>query len=208
MNRRVGNRARVINELHALDATLRDALARLVEEAQPDVPLAHQGRRVAPCAQHLRQRELVLLDEARPADAREHAAVVDAKRHLPGEQTVAGGRADRGRRMRVGEPHPLARQPVEMRRGHFRLRVVAADVAVAEVVREDDEDVRIARVGGEGGGQQDSRQRQNSEPLLHEAERMVHGCSSRTPVFSPWSCVTSASVNARLKTARSSRWPT
>ena len=46
--------------------------------------------------------------------------------------------------MPVGETHALRRKPVDVRRGNFAaLRVVALDVAVAEVVGEDDEDVGL-----------------------------------------------------------------
>ena len=43
--------------------------------------------------------------------------------------------------MRLGEPHPFPRQPVDIRRPDLR-RAIAADIAVAQVVGEDDDDVR------------------------------------------------------------------
>ena len=56
--------------------------------------------------------------------------------------------------MSVGEAHALRREPVDVRRGNFpALRVVALDIAVTEVVGEDDEDVGLGGVrrGGSGG---------------------------------------------------------
>ena len=43
--------------------------------------------------------------------------------------------------MRIGEANALACEPVEMRRGHLALSVVAAHIAVAEIVGEDEQDV-------------------------------------------------------------------
>ena len=57
--------------------------------------------------------------------------------------------------MSVGEAHALRREPVDVGRGNFSaLRVVALDIAVTEVVGEDDEDVGLGgvRCGGGGGG--------------------------------------------------------
>ncbi len=45
--------------------------------------------------------------------------------------------------MRVREPHALAGEPVEIWCGNLRLRVVAADIAVTEIVREDEDDVGL-----------------------------------------------------------------
>ena len=43
--------------------------------------------------------------------------------------------------MCVRESHPLARELVEMRRGDLRFGAVATDIAIPEVIGEDDEDV-------------------------------------------------------------------
>ena len=40
-----------------------------------------------------------------------------------------------------------------MRCGHFRLRIVATDITIAEVIGEDDEDVRARRRGGVSGAE-------------------------------------------------------
>ena len=47
------------------------------------------------------------------------------------EERIARRRAQRGRRVRVREPHPLARESVHARRGDLALRVVAASLQLA-----------------------------------------------------------------------------
>ena len=59
------------------------------------------------------------------------------------EQSIARRRTDRPGRMRVGEPYAVAGEPVHVRRLDLR-RTVASDVAVAKIIREDDNDVRLA----------------------------------------------------------------
>ena len=47
--------------------------------------------------------------------------------------------------MTICETHALRREPVYVRRGYLpSLRVVALDIAVAEIIGEDDEDVGFA----------------------------------------------------------------
>ena len=47
--------------------------------------------------------------------------------------------------MRIGKPRAFPRKPVEVRRGNFRVRVVATEVAIAEIIGEDDDDIRRLR---------------------------------------------------------------
>ena len=54
--------------------------------------------------------------------------------------------------MRVGEAHPLRGELVEVRRGDLAARrIVGVDVAIAEVVGVEEDDVRLACVGGAKG---------------------------------------------------------
>ena len=46
--------------------------------------------------------------------------------------------------MGIGEPHPLARETIEVGRGDFGPIVVAAHVAVAKVIGEDEDDVGLS----------------------------------------------------------------
>jgi hypothetical protein len=71
---------------------------------------------------------------------------VDAKGHPAGKEAVTAGRADGGGGLGVGEAQPFAGEPVDVRRGDFGYGVVTADIPVAEVIGEDEDDV------GWGGG--------------------------------------------------------
>ena len=44
--------------------------------------------------------------------------------------------------MCIGEPHPLASQTIQIRRVNLRLGVVAAQVAVAQIIGKHNDDVR------------------------------------------------------------------
>ena len=67
-----------------------------------------------------------------------------------GENAVARRGADRGAGMRVGEGHASLGEFVEVGRLDFAIGVQRLDVAVAHVVREDENDIG-PRVGGVGG---------------------------------------------------------
>jgi len=57
--------------------------------------------------------------------------------------------------MGIGEQHPFAGEPVDVRRHDLRLRVVGGAIAVTHVVREDDEDVRFFGAGRVGCDSED-----------------------------------------------------
>ena len=66
----------------------------------------------------------------------------------PGQQAGARGGTDRGRRIAVREFDPFCRELVEVRRADLRVGE-AAQVAVAEVIAQEDDDVGLLR--GDGG---------------------------------------------------------
>ena len=76
----------------------------------------------------------------------------------PAEEGVAAGGADAGGAVRVGEAEPRGSETVEVRGGDPGTGVVAAEVAVAEVVGVEDQHVGqpggggVRQRGGEGGG--------------------------------------------------------
>ena len=75
--------------------------------------------------------------------------------------------------MPVGEAQALRREAVEVRRGDFAaLRVVALHIAVAEVVGEDEEQVRALRGRGHGCGVRRGREREQRQG---EQEEVFHG---------------------------------
>ena len=110
-----------------------------------EVVLAELPRRVAERLQQLRDRHVLGLEadvHAGHADLAQ-AGAVDA---LAGdERRAAGGAALLA--VGVGEPHPLVRDPVDVRRPVAHQPVaVAAQVRDPDVVAPDDEDVRFVRL--------------------------------------------------------------
>src|SRR5262245_445133 len=86
------------------------------------------------------------LNEPR-AEPPQHARLqLGAPGIAPRHQSVPRGGADRRAGMRIGENHPLRRDPIEIRRWNFSLRIKALHIAVAEVVAENEDDVGL-RVG-------------------------------------------------------------
>lgn len=63
------------------------------------------------------------------------------------QQGRAGRRAERTVRIRIGEPHPAHPDPVNVWRRNV-LATVDAEVGIAHVIGEDNEDVGLRRFGG------------------------------------------------------------
>ena len=108
------------------------------------------------CGQQLR-RALPLV-RLRGADVIRHACPL---RPASGEQRCARGRTHRAGRIRLRELHPLLRHAVEMRRVVERA-AVAPEVALAQIVGEEDDDVgplgsgdRIRQRSDHGAGEED-----------------------------------------------------
>ena len=139
---RVGNRPRVVDARHRLEAVLVDRAALPVREAQAHVPLAVQRGAIPLRAQHAGQREAGLFDQTGAAGAGEHAGDAGPELHSAGQDAVAAGRAHGRRTVGVGEAHALGRQPIEVRHRYSRLGVVAGHVAVAQIVGENQQNVR------------------------------------------------------------------
>ncbi len=155
-----------VDALHLLTFSRVNRLSGLVAKGQAHMPFADRRGGVALLPQHRRQGQATRGDQGGAAGALEHrAAIRHAKRHLAGHQAVARGRADRGGTMRVGEAHAFPREAVEMWRGDLRLVVVAAHIAVAEVVGEDEQDVR--RLGRARRRQRDAERENHERNLFH-----------------------------------------
>ena len=141
IKRTAGDGARVINAPHGCQSVLIDGLALLFIRGEAHVPFAEHGGSIALLLQQTGERQAALVDQARSAHASKYAAVVKPKSHAPGEQAVAGRRANGRGTVRIGEANALACEPVEMRRGHLALSIVAAHITVAEIVGKDEKDV-------------------------------------------------------------------
>ena len=105
--------------------------ARLAE-----APLADHRGAVAGVAQRHRHGDVLVAQRDFTVAADPDVPGVQA-----GHQRRARRRADRAPRVVLGEPDPFGRQPIEGRRLKLRLSV-RAQIAVAEVVRLDEDDVR------------------------------------------------------------------
>ena len=106
----------------------------------PQAPFSEQAGGIPGLAQHLRQRD-VLVAQRDAAAIAPHGRVA---RVVAGHQHAARRRALRTSRVRLGEPHPVARQTVQMRRPDALL-AVAAEMAIPQVVGVDQDNVRLWR---------------------------------------------------------------
>ena len=80
--------------------------------------------------------------------------------------------------MSIGETRALPCESIQMRRGNLRVGVVAAEVAVAEVIGEDVDDVGAHRLGGVRGerSKRGKREREKDETgRFHGGFRNRHG---------------------------------
>ena len=122
------------------------------------VPLADTGRRVSGRLQGFRQRDFTRRQPAGRTRT-EHARQPGARRKTAGHQSYATRGADRGRRVELGEAHALQSHAVKVRRADGGV-TVTTQVAIAEVIGEDDDKVRfIGFSGTEGQPQASGRQR-------------------------------------------------
>ena len=120
--------------------------SRLPRRAEAEVPLAHAARGVARGAQQLRQRHALGVDQQRVVGPDAAALRPCPPSVTAGQQAVSRGRTDRVRRVRVGEAHALFGQPVDVGGLDLR-RPIATQVAVAQIVGQDENDIRQSAAG-------------------------------------------------------------
>ena len=152
-----------------LSLVFRPPLRVFVLFAVAEVPFADGGGVVAFLLQQGGQVEAVRLDVER----RECAEDLMGKRSAPavasGEQGVAGGGADGGRRVAVGEAAAFGGESVDgWGADQFRVGAVAAGAPVAVVVGEDHDDV--GPIGGLRG-----QRKEQAEDESHVIWRQVRG---------------------------------
>ena len=178
--------ARVIDALHGGAFTRVDRLAGLIAKREPDVPFADRCGGVALLLQHPWQRELSGCDQRRPARALKHrAAIRHAKRHLPRHETVARRCANGGRAVCIGEHHAFARELVDVRRRNLRIGVVATHIAIAEVVSEDEKDIRRSRKCRMMNGECRKKQKEESHGHFEVPQSLVSSANISGSCF--WS---------------------
>ena len=107
-----------------------------------EVPLTYAGCAVAVLFCQGGNRDAIRCDQRFPPQRHDAGLEARAPMIAPSQQSVARGRANAGRRVPVGETHPLRGKLVDMRGGDFTsLRVVAPHITVTEVVGVEDHDV-------------------------------------------------------------------
>src|SRR5687767_12441563 len=110
-----------------------------------EMPFADTGCGVTCGLKRLGQRDFVVLNATGGART-EHACKSGSYRQPAGQQRRAAWRTNRSRGVELGEPHPFPRHAVEIRRADDRMSV-AAQIAPAQIVREDDDDIRPRGLG-------------------------------------------------------------
>ena len=141
VKRAVWDGAGVVDSMDGRESVLADGVSVLVKEGEADVPFADEGGCVSFSLEHGGEGEAIFFDEAGASGAGEDAFHAGSEGHASGEDAVAGGRADGGGAVGVGEAESFAGELVDVGCGNFGLVVVATEVSVAEVVGEEEEDV-------------------------------------------------------------------
>ena len=117
-----------------------------VAAAEPQMPFAHLPRRIAGFFQERGDGRLRGVDGKRGLAAEDMIALGVAEGVLAGDERIAGWRADRGRGVGVGEADAFAGELIDVRRLDLG-RAIAAEIAVADVVGQDEDDVGRSRRG-------------------------------------------------------------
>ena len=116
--------------------------ARRAWPAKAEMPLAHAAGEIARAFEQRRERQPTMLNEQRIIRPDRPVTCPCAPAVAARHQVVAARRADGRRRMSIRESHPLMGQPVDIRGLHFG-GPITAEVAVAQIVGEDKDDVGL-----------------------------------------------------------------
>ena len=130
-----------------------------------EMPLPHHAGAVAAAPQNFSQRRLGGGDAVAGVGP-QRACDADPVGITAGEERRPRRRADRLGDVEVGEPHPFAGEPIEVRRGGG-LSAVAGWITVAEVVGKDDDDVRRT-MWRRGSGRRDRHPGRTQSALVGE----------------------------------------
>ena len=168
-----------------------EALSRGQElAAMPEVPLPDHHRRVTTFLEDFGERDLVGAEAARRV-GEEHSPLRGAHagpdRVATREERGAARSADRRGRVELREAHALRGHPVELGRANRRMPV-AAEVAVAQVIREEDHEVGRHLPGEDRAPAEDDREDECERAALpHRGDLRVP--TPRAPSGSPrgWS---------------------
>jgi hypothetical protein len=127
------------------EVTVEAAAGGQVGRRASEVPLADAHGAVAGALEHVGEGRLVETEAIRVL-REEDARDADARGVAAGQERGARRRTDGVRGAEIGEAHALGGHAVEV--GGADARAVAAEIAVAEIVAEDEDDVGGPRRGG------------------------------------------------------------
>ena len=160
------------------------ALQRAIRRQLAEMPLADERRRVARFFQERWQRGFCRWQSDRGVSNRERLLEADGEAVLiaPGHERDSRRGADRGVRVGLEKAHAGRSQAIDVRGGKIG-PAVAGDVRVAEIVGEDEDDVRLlrrrlreqpVRAGGEG------RRAQRGAPYPSPSRHIVRSRHERS----------------------------
>ena len=136
------------------------ALDRAEVRQEAEMPLADQRGAIARLPEQRRQRGMARRQADIPGRRRIDRLLEPDRQPVliaAGDQRRARRRADGRIGVGLGEPHPFQREAVDVRRRVVEL-AVATHIRVAEIVRQDEDDVRLAGLGGDAArGRQGER---------------------------------------------------
>ena len=118
------------------------AVIRLALEPQPQMPFANTGGVITRFLAEGRQSGTTRLDETGRISKQHAVLQFPPPRIAPRQQRIPRRRTHPRRGMRIGKAHSLAGKPVHVRCGYRRFRVVALDIAIAQIIRQHHDNVR------------------------------------------------------------------
>ena len=144
-----------------------------IARAEAEVPLADNARLVAGRFERAGECRRAWWNDERGVAGQDAGARLSPG-ILAGEQGEARGGAGGGTAVGVGEAEPFAGDAVEVRR-FDRRRAVAAEIAVADVVGVDEDNVGAIGLGGDGSPRRHncSRGKKNCVTTAHEPHSVV-----------------------------------
>ena len=115
VNRRIKNWFGVVDSFDRVQTILMNRSSFRIHEREPNVPFPNTRRCIPLGTKHLGNSKPLFFNQAWSASPCEYAGVIQAKRHVTGQQTVSSGGAYSGWAMCIGESHPGFGEPIDIR---------------------------------------------------------------------------------------------
>ena len=149
--------------------------------AEAEVPLADAGRGVAALLEHACDRRLPRVD--RQGRAQRHGPPkVATKRVATAEQAIARRRAHGGGAVGIDKATPFTREAIDVGRVDVR-RAVTSEIAKAEVVGVDQDDVRRPRLAVSDSGASGEAEQARKEAVAEEPRHFLGTRISSSPLM-------------------------